>query len=187
MRRPRGVALVVLTALVPACASVPVERPAGPVAVEPGDRVRVTLAHRFAPAPLVGTVIAVGPDTLAVEREEGGERRLARALVERVEVSVARESDPTRAAGEGILAGAPWLVPLAVVLVLFGDEITDGESAVGLWPIFVVPVAALAIVGAVLGGGPQDVWVAADWPADPASRGRDAPTDSSVAPRWEAP
>lgn len=172
MRRARRAAAVCLAAFVPACASVPVERPAGPVAVEPGQRVRVTLSNRFAPAPLIGTVETVDPDTLVVAREEGGTRRVARAAVERVEVSVARESDPTRAAGEGILAGAPWLVPLAVVLVLFGDEITEGEGAAALWPIFVIPVAAMAITGALIGGGPQDVWVTAEWPPGP-----DAPPD----------
>lgn len=175
----RRAAVLLIGAFLPACASAPVDRPETPVPLHAGQRVRVTLSNRFAPAPLVGTVEAVSPDTLVVRRETGGVRRLSRAVVERVEASVARERDPSRAAGEAILAGAPLLIPLGVVLVLAHDEIGYGGELSFLLPLLIVPVAVLATTGAVIGGGPQDVWVEATWPPGGVPSAPGSPTDAT--------
>jgi hypothetical protein len=139
------------------------------VAISPGQRARVTLASRVATGPLKGDVVSVSPDTLVVAREEGGERRLSRTQVERVDVSMARERDPVRAAKYGILAGAPLLV-LAILVA----PIASGESGTSAFGIVLIPVAGLAALGAAIGSGAQDVWVEAAWPGTDTP----APTDS---------
>lgn len=155
-------AVVLVTA--PGCATVQVRRPDGPVPLEPGKRVRVTLSNRFAPAPLIGTVASVTPDTLAVER--GDElHALSREQVEKVEVSLGKVREPDRAAGEAILAGTPLLIPLGVLLLFAGFELGDEGGAVPTVLVFAgAIVGGLALVGAAIGGGPQDVWVPAAWP-----------------------
>lgn len=155
MRSRKNLAL--LLAALTACATVPT--PVDPVALSPGQRVRVTLASRVAPAPLQGTLLFASPDSLVVRREEGGERRFSRTQVERVEVSVARTSEPEKAAGYGILAGAPLLIPLIILAPIVAYE--AGKETM---MIILVPVAALAAVGAAIGSGEQDVWVEASWP-----------------------
>jgi hypothetical protein len=143
-----------------ACVTVPL--PEGPVLIATGQRVRITLSSRVATGPLQGSIRSLSPDTLVVLREEGGERRLTRSQIDRIEVSVTQVRDPMRAAGYGILAGAPLLIPLAIVLPLVAAEYGADASAVLL---VLVPVAALAAVGAIIGSGPQDVWVEAMWTA----------------------
>ena len=136
------------------------------MAISPGQRVRVTLSSRVATGPLQGTIASVLPDTVTIEREEGGVRHLTRGQIDEIEVSVTRVRDPMRAAGYGILAGAPLLVPLAIFAGLLASE-----YGAGTWTILVVlvPAAGLATVGAIIGGGPQDVWVDAIWPSNPAA------------------
>jgi hypothetical protein len=140
-----------------ACATVP--SPEGLVTLSPGQRVRATLSSRVARAALQGTAISVTADTLTVEREEGGLRSLSRDQVERVDVSVGKERDPVKAARYGILAGAPLIV-LAILFAPIASE--DSPTGIG---IVLIPVAALAAVGAAMGSGKQDVWVEASWPA----------------------
>ncbi len=125
----------------------------------PGQRVRVTLSSRVATGPLQGTVVSALPDTVTIEREEGGARRISRTQIDRIEVSVARVREPEKAAGYGILAAAPLLV-LAVIL----SPIAAGESGSTAIGIVLVPLAAVAAVGAAIGSGKQDVWVEASWP-----------------------
>ena len=124
-----------------------------------GDRVRVTLASRIAPSALIGTVTEVGPDTLVVEREEGGSRQLSRAQVGRLEVSVRREYEGGRAALNGFLVMSP-LVVLGVIFYVLSPA--DVSAAAGTLAI----VAGLggAVAGALIGGTtPQDTWVEARW------------------------
>jgi hypothetical protein len=97
-----------------------------------------------------------------IEREEGGVRLLTRRQIDEIEISMTTVRDPMRAAGYGIMAGAPLLVPLAIFAGLFAYE--AGTSAL---LIVLAPAAGLAAVGAIMGGGPQDVWVDAFWPPDP--------------------
>lgn len=166
MRSRRAVLLAV--AATAACATV-TARPEDPIPVEVDQRVRVTLSSRAALGPLQGTVVSVSPDTLVVAREEGGVRRLSRNQIDEIEVSLTRTRDPVSAAGYGILAGAPLLIPLIILAPLVAYESKSG--AVG---IVLVPIAALAGIGAAIGSGPQDVWVDASWDAT----GAPTPADS---------
>jgi hypothetical protein len=159
--RAAGVALGLLA--LTACATTP-ERE-GPVPLAAGDRVRVTLASRVATGRLQGTVVSVSPDTLVVAREEGGERRLSRAQIEEVEISVSRAAEPLKAAGYGVLAAAPLVLLLVLVVPFAAGE--GGTSAV--LGFVLVPVAAAAGLGGAIGSGPQDAWVKADWPSQSAS------------------
>lgn len=125
-----------------------------------GDRVRVILASRIAPAALIGTVTGIGPDTLVVEREEGGSRRLSRAQVGRIEVSVRREYEGGRAALNGFLVMSP-LVALAVVFFLMGP----GDVSAAAATLAIVAGLGGAVAGAMIGGtSQQDTWVEARWP-----------------------
>ena len=129
--------------------------------VHAGDRVRVTLASRIAPAPLIGTVVEIGPDTLVVEREEGGLRRLSRAQVGRIEVSVRREYEGGKAAGYGVFAAAPLLVLLGIAAPIIAAEGNDA------WVLAMLGVAVggSLLVGVLIGGTtPQDTWTDAHWP-----------------------
>lgn len=147
-----SIALAALTA----CASVPERQ--GAIPVEMGQRVRITLASRAATGPLQGTVVSVSPDTLLIAREEGGERRLSRSQVEEVEVSVARTSEPGKALGYGVLVAGP-LIGIASVVAL------TSEYGFAVFGVIFAPVAAVAALGGLIGGGPQDVWVEAIWPS----------------------
>lgn len=142
-----------------ACATISQRQEAVPI--EEGQRVRITLANRVATGPLQGTVLSFAPDTLVVAREEGGERRLSRSQVEEVEVSVSRTVEPVKAAGYGVLTAAPLIVP--VFLVLSAGVCECGGAA--FWYLL-GPVAAAGAVGALIGSGPQDVWVEAVWPTE---------------------
>lgn len=157
LRALTGVLAIALAA--EACATVPKQH--SPVPIEIGQRVRVTLASRVATGRLQGTVLSISPDTIAVEREEGGERRLSRTQVDEVEVSVSRIVEPVKAAGYGLLAAAPLLVPMIILIPLVVPEYAG--AAFGL---LVGPVAAAAAVGALMGSGPQDVWVDGIWASD---------------------
>ncbi|MGH7567058.1 MAG: hypothetical protein ACREK2_09535 [Gemmatimonadota bacterium] len=168
MRSRRSLALVLGAAILGACATAPAH-PVEPIPVEIDQRVRVTLSSRVALGPLIGTVISVSSDTLAVAREEGGVRRLSRSQIERVEVRVERVRDPMGAAGNGILVALPWLLIGVPAVALLGEGSPDAFLL-----YVIVPVVGIATVGAVLGGGPQDVWVEASWPGTDAP----APTDS---------
>lgn len=130
----------------------------------PGQRVRVTLSSRVATGALQGTILSVLPDTVSIEREEGGVRRLTRGQVDEIEVSLTTVRDPMRAAGYGILAGAPLLIPLALFAGIVASEYGAGAWVV---PFVLAPVAGLAAAGAIMGGGPQDVWVDAFWSPGP--------------------
>lgn len=165
MRSRSGLAL--LLAATTACVSVPV--PKEPVALAPGQRVRVTLSSRVTTGALQGRLLSASPDTLVVAREEGGERHVSRSQVELLEVSVARTSEPEKAAGYGILAGAPLLIPLFIFAPILAYE-----AGMDTMTILLVPVAALAAVGAAIGSGKQDVWVEAAWPTPEAA----VPVDS---------
>lgn len=156
MRNRKSITLLI--AALTACASVPT--PEEPIAITPGQRVRVTLSSRVAPGRLQGTIVSVLPDTVTIEREEGGVRPLTRRQIDEIEVSVTKVRDPMRAAGYGILAGAPLLVPLAIFAGLIAYE--AGTSTL---IVILAPAAGLAAVGAIMGGGPQDVWVDASWPS----------------------
>jgi hypothetical protein len=147
------VALALLA--VPACATTP-ERE-GPVPLAAGDRVRVTLASRVATGRLQGTVVSVSPDTLVVAREEGGERRLSRAQIEEIEISMSRREEGVKAAGYGFLAAAPLLV-IPVIFIILEPQV--GAAALGY---VLLPAAGAAVLGAVIGSGPQDAWVPAVW------------------------
>lgn len=68
-----------------------------PVLVTPGQRVKVTLASRIAPGPLIGTVFLVDSDSLVVQRGTASQR-VTRGQVLRIEVSTAREYRPGEAA-----------------------------------------------------------------------------------------
>jgi hypothetical protein len=163
------VVLLVALALLPltGCATTP--KQLGPIPIAPGDRVRVTLANRVAVGPVQGTVASISSDTLVVAREEGGVRRLSRGQVEEVEVSVSRAAEPLKAAGYGVLAAAPIVLLLVLVVPFAAGE--SGTSAIGF--VF-LPVAAGAALGGIIGSGPQDAWVEANWPSQPAP----APSDS---------
>ena len=130
--------------------------------VQPGDRVRVTLASRFAPGTLIGTVLAAGPDTLVVERDGGGVRKLTSHEVRSVDVSVERQYKSVgKAAGGGLLVASPFLVLLGIGIIRAdGPEISDLLTAA------FVGVAAVGAVAGILvfGTAPQDEWVEATWP-----------------------
>jgi hypothetical protein len=145
--------------LLMACATTPGQE--SRIHVAPGDRVRVTLANRVAIGPVQGTVASITPDTLVVAREEGGERRLSRSQVQEVEVSVSRAAEPLKAAGYGVLAAAPLVLLLFLVVPFAAGE--GGTSAV--LGFVLVPVAAAAAIGGAIGSGPQDAWVEANWPS----------------------
>ena len=153
--------LLVLLPAPTACATTP--EPDDTIPLTAGQRVRITLTNRVATGPVQGTLMSVAPDTLVIAREEGGERRLSRNLVQDVEVSVSRTVDPMRAGQYGILAAAPLLL----LAVLFAP-VAAGESYATTFAIIFVPVAAAAAVGAAIGSGAQDVWVEASWLSDPA-------------------
>jgi hypothetical protein len=140
-----------------ACATAQ-RRPAESIEVATDQRVRVTLSSRVATGPLQGLVVAVSPDSLVVAREEGGVRRLSRSQVDRVEVSVERVRDPLGAAGEGVLLTLPWIIVGLPVITLLATNETEA-----LLLYVVAPVVGVATIAAVLGGGPQDVWVEASW------------------------
>jgi hypothetical protein len=140
-----------------------------PIEVAADQRVRVILSSRVATGPLQGLVVAVSPDSLVVAREEGGVRRLSRSQVARVEVSVERVRDPLGAAGDGVLLTLPWLIVGLPVVTLLATNETEA-----LLLYVVAPVVGVATITAVLGGGPQDVWVEASWPGTAAP----TPTDS---------
>lgn len=130
--------------------------------VHAGDRVRVTLASRFAPGTLIGTVLAAGPDTLVVERDGGGVRKLTSHEVRSVDVSVERQYKSVgKAAGGGLLVASPFLVLLGIGIIRAdGPEISDLLTAA------FVGVAAVGAVAGILvfGTAPQDEWVEATWP-----------------------
>ena len=139
-----------------ACASVPT--PEGPVALSPGQRVRVTLSSRAALGALQGNVQSVSVDSLVVEREEGGVRRLSRSQIDDIRVSVARERSFGRGAGLGLITVAPWIAAAGVAILLFPPDMGPDET-------FVKVIGGVVAVGAVLGGiTRQDVWVDALWP-----------------------
>lgn len=161
MRSRSGIAL--LLAASTACVTVPM--PETPVPIATGQRVRITLSSRVATGPVQGSVRSVSPDTLVVLREEGGERRLTRDQIDEIEVSVTQVRDPMRAAGYGILAGAPVLIPLVIVLPLLAAEYGTDAPALSTVLVVLVPVAMFAAAGAIIGSGPQDVWVDAIWTA----------------------
>jgi hypothetical protein len=155
------------------CATVPA-RPAGPIPVEVDHRVRVTLSSRVALGPLQGTVLSVSPDTLAVEREEGGVRRLTRSQVDGIQVSTSRERDPVRGAGLGLVAVAPWLVLATIATLLFPPDLRPDNT-------ILIVAGGAAAAGAVLGAiTHQDQWVEASWSgtAEPAST--DSPDAESL-------
>ena len=152
-----GLVAIALTAQ--GCATVP--RGQSAIPVETGQRVRVTLASRVATGRLQGTIVSISPDTLAVEREEGGERRLSRGQVDEVEISVSRTVEPVKAAGYGVLAAAPLIVPMLIIVPIVVPEYSG--AAFGL---ILGPVAAAAAVGALMGSGPHDVWVEGIWASD---------------------
>jgi hypothetical protein len=134
--------------------------------IRSGDRVRVTLASRIAPAPLIGTVREIGPDTLVVEREEGVLRPLSRAQVGEIEVSVRREYEGGKAAGYGVLAATPLLVLLGIAAPILAAEGNDA------WVLTILgaAVGGSLLVGALIGGTTrQDTWVEARWPEAPAT------------------
>jgi hypothetical protein len=136
--------------------------------VRPGDRVRVTLASRIARAPLIGTLTELGPDTLVVEREGGGLRRLSSAQVDRIEVSIRRQYEGGKAAGYGVLAATPLLVLLAIAAPIIAAE---GNDAL-VWAMLGAAVGGSLLVGALIGGTtPQDTWVEAHWPGEPGPSG----------------
>jgi hypothetical protein len=151
--------LSILLLAATACATIRPRQEAIPI--EEGQRVRITLASRVATGRLQGTVASFSPDSLVVAREEGGERRLSRSQVESVEVSVTRTVEPVKAAGYGVLTAAPLIIP--VFLVLSAGVCECGGAA--FWYLL-GPVAAAGAVGALIGSGPQDVWVDALWPTD---------------------
>jgi hypothetical protein len=150
-----------------ACATIP--QRGSTVPIEVGQRVRITLASRVATGRLQGTVASLSPDTLVVAREEGGERRLSRSQVEEVDVSVSRTVEPVKAAGYGVLTAAPLIVP--VFLVLSAGVCECGGAA--FWYLL-GPIAAAGTVGALIGSGPQDVWVEAVWPTEIRSESSDS-------------
>ena len=149
--------LATLLGVATACATIPTRQEAIPI--EEGQRVRITLASRVATGRLRGTVASLTPDTLVVAREEGGERRLSRSQVESVEVSVSRTVEPVKAAGYGVLTAAPLIALVILILPFAGCEC----GAAAFWYLL-GPVAAAGTVGALIGSGPQDVWVEAVWP-----------------------
>lgn len=157
--RLRAVVWVVPLALLPLTACATTREGEEPVPLAAGHRVRVTLASRVATGPVQGTIASVSPDTLVVAREEGGERRLSRSQVEEVEVSVSRTVQPVRAAGYGALTVAP----LVILLVLVVPLTTEGGNAAIPYAFF--PLVGAALLGAMIGSGPQDAWVQAIWPA----------------------
>ena len=155
MHVPTGLLAIALAGQ--ACATMP--KGQGSIPIETGQRVRITLASRVATGRLQGTIVSISTDTLAVEREEGGGRRLSRSQVEEIEVSISRTVEPVKAAGYGILTAAPLIIPVVVILAF---------SPYGLagFQILLVPVAAAGAVGALIGSGPQDVWVEGIWASD---------------------
>jgi hypothetical protein len=150
-----------------ACATIPPQQ--GAVPIVEGQRVRVTLASRVATGRLQGSVVSLSADTLVVAREEGGERRLTRSQVETVEVSVSRTVEPVKAAGYGLLAAAPLILPAVIIIPLVVPE-----YAFAAFGLVVMPAAGAAAVGGLIGGGPQDQWGKAAWPVDPAAAAPDS-------------
>ena len=149
-----------------ACATTPARE--GPVPLAVGDRVRVTLASRVATGRLQGTVVSASPDTLAVAREEGGERRLSRAQIAEIEISLSRREEGVKAAGYGLLAAAPLLV-IPVIFIILEPQV--GAAALGY---VLLPAAGAAAIGAVIGSGPQDAWVPAVWSSIPSPAAADS-------------
>jgi hypothetical protein len=162
MRRPVAVtALAAVTAAL-AVTGLPASGQEAPE-VRPGDRVRVTLASRVAPAPLVGNVLAMTPDTLVVEREEGGVLRVTSRQVDRIDVSIERRHKTFgEAAGAGLRVASPLLALLAVAGVAAGG----GEIAGSYVAAVVLGVAAASAFGGawLFGTTAEDVWVEATLP-----------------------
>jgi hypothetical protein len=147
-------ALLLLTA----CATTPESQ--APIPLTTGDRVRITLANRVATGPVLGTVVSLSPDTIVVAREKGGERRLSRAQVQEVEISVSRKCEPGKAVGYGVLAAAPLLI----IPVIF-TVVSDIQTGVAILGFVLLPAAIAGGVGGLISGGPQDAWVTAVWPS----------------------
>lgn len=153
-------AFVLMMATATACVTVPAP-PAGPIPVEVDQRVRVTLSSRVALGPLQGTVLLVSPDTLTVEREEGGLRKLSRNQIDRVEVSVEQERDAFGSAGNGLLAAAPFLALGGIALLFFPPDYKGAAFTFTL-----LTAGGAVMVGSFMGASTdQDVWVEASWPA----------------------
>lgn len=132
-----------------------------PPTIKSGDRVRITLARRIAPGPVVGTVASIGVDTLVVERD-GDLRSLARGQIATIEVSQGRKTNTARAAGYGVLAA----LPVIGLLVVFLPAASEAQPAAYIFIGAVV--AGSALLGALIGGTtPEEDWVEGRWPKPP--------------------
>jgi hypothetical protein len=113
-------------------------------------------------------VVSISPDTLVVEREEGGERRLTRSQVDGIRVSTSRQRNPIGGAGLGLVAVAPWLALATIATLLFPPDLRPDNT-------ILIVAGGAAAAGAVLGAiTHQDKWVEAFWPGTSAP----LPTDS---------
>jgi hypothetical protein len=118
--------LVIATLLVPLAR---LQAQAAPV-LEPGARVRVSTAPQASkPAWIVGTVIAVTGDRLAIrpQHDSGGPIDIARNTVTRLELSRGRHSKALTGLGVGFLVGAGTGAILGSA-VLGGRDIAPSDA-----------------------------------------------------------
>jgi hypothetical protein len=103
------------------------------------------------------------PDTLVVEREEGGVLRVTSRQVDRIDVSIERRHKTFgEAAGAGLLVASPLLALLAVAGVAAGGGEIPGSYVAAV----VLGVAAASAFGGawLFGTTAEDVWVEATLP-----------------------
>jgi hypothetical protein len=99
--------------------------------LEPGVRVRVSTAPQAAkPAWIVGTVIAVTGDRLAIrpQHDSGGPIDIARNTVTRLELSRGRHSKALTGLGVGFLVGAGAGVILGSAVLGGGRDIAPSDA-----------------------------------------------------------
>ena len=172
----RGFLVVLaLTGVLAPCATAQ-DRLAEPIIVEPGHRVRVTLASRIAPGPLIGTAFFIDPDSLVVQRGNAS-RVVRRVQASKIEVSTAREYRPGEAALSGFLVTSPFTAISVAFFLLGPSDVSTWAGSLAL-----LSGGGGALAGFLIGGTtPQDVWVQARWEA--ARTAKPGDVDSRMEPR----
>ena len=121
--------------------------------LEPGVRVRVSSTPRASrPDWIVGTVIAVTSDRLAIrpQQDSGREIDIARTTVTRLEVSRGQHSKWLTGLGLGFLAGAGSGAAIGYAALHEGHDLAPRDAAL----IGAVPGAVVgALIGLAIGSG----------------------------------
>jgi len=111
--------------------------------IAPGTRIRLS-ASQLGAEPIVGTLLAIGPEALSLELSGGGDQQtIPRSAVTRLEVSRGLKSQAGRGALVGLAVGGA-----ATMLLTFGDYSSDVHGDLNLLAIG----AGLAAGGAAIGG-----------------------------------